>query len=52
MYCAQLLHLFLQTTTPNTLRMITIRNKVETGIDTGRELLNWYIIDPGDLRTF
>lgn len=38
--------------TPNTAaRMIAIR-RIDTGMDTGRELLNWYISDPGDVGIF
>lgn len=32
--------------------MIIIRTTAETGMDTGREPLNWYISDPGDVKTF
>lgn len=39
--------------TPNTAaKIITISTRAETGMDTGRELLNWYISDPGDVGTF
>ncbi len=31
--------------------MTTARTRIVTGMDTGRELLNWYIADPGDEKT-
>lgn len=33
-------------------RMITIRTTMETGSVTGKELLSWYISDPGEIGTF
>lgn len=40
-------------TTPNTAaKMTTIRTRAETGMTTGRELLNWYISDPGGVGAF
>lgn len=31
--------------------MMTARMRSVTGMETGRELLNWYISDPGDVGT-